>query len=54
MSRQVESYVKSSAAGLIAGGLAFLAVRSLSRHHSFKKRSAAKALKMLGAMMDTF
>ena len=52
MSKKTEAYIKSSAAGLIAGGLAFMAVNSLSRH-SMKRRSTAKVFRMLGALMDT-
>ena len=51
MAKKTEAYIKSSAAGLIAGGLAFMAVNSLSRH-SMKRRSTAKVFRMLGALMD--
>ena len=54
MSRQTESYIKSAAAGLIAGGLAFLAVRAVSGRRSFKRMTAAKAFKMIGTMLDAF
>lgn len=54
MSRQCESYIKSAAAGLIAGGLAFMAVKAVSGRKSFKRMTAAKAFKMIGAMMDAF
>ena len=50
MSKKTEAYIKSSAAGLIAGGLAFMAVNSLSRH-SMKRRSTAKVFRMLGALV---
>lgn len=51
MSRRTEAYLRSGAAGLIAGGLAFMAVNTLSRH-TMKRRSTAKVFKMLGALMD--
>ncbi|MBP1580380.1 MAG: hypothetical protein J6B57_09870 [Oscillospiraceae bacterium] len=51
MSRKTEAYIKSSAAGLIAGGLAFMAVNTLSRH-TMKRRSTAKVFKMLGSLME--
>ena len=51
MSRKTETYIKSSAAGLIAGGLAFMAVNTLS-HHSMKRKSTAKVFRMLGALME--
>lgn len=54
MSRQTESYLKSTAAGLIAGGLAFMAVKSMSGRRSFRRMSAAKAFKMIGTMMEAF
>lgn len=52
MSRQTQSYIKSAAAGIITGGLAFMAVKSLTDNHRFKRKSAAKAFKVLGSFMD--
>ncbi len=54
MSRRTESYIKGGAAGLIAGGLAFMAVKSLCSHRSFRRMSTAKAFKMIGTLMDAF
>jgi len=52
MSRKTEALIKSSAAGVIAGGLAFMAVNTLSRRHTVKRRSTAKMFRMLGALME--
>ncbi|MBP0983499.1 MAG: hypothetical protein J6A19_07210 [Oscillospiraceae bacterium] len=54
MSRRTEAYIKSGAAGLIAGGLAFMAVKSLCSHRSFRRMSTAKAFRMIGTLMDAF
>ena len=54
MSRRTHSYIKSGAAGLIAGGLAFMAVKSMCSHRSFRRMSTAKAFKMIGSRMDAF
>ncbi len=54
MSHKTESLVKSTAAGLIAGGLAFMAVNSLCGRHYFRKMSAVKAFKTLGTLLDSF
>ncbi len=52
MSRNSEALIKSGAAGLIAGGLAFMAVNSLSRKHYRKRKSTAKMFRLLGALME--
>ncbi|MGN1341267.1 MAG: hypothetical protein ACI4WS_13320 [Oscillospiraceae bacterium] len=54
MSRRTEAYIKSSAAGLIAGSLAFMAVKSLCSHRSFRRMSTAKAFRMIGTLLDAF
>lgn len=54
MTKAGECCAKSAAAGVIAGTLAFLAVRSLCSHKSFRRMSAAKAFKMIGSLMDAF
>lgn len=54
MSRKTESLIKSTAAGIIAGGLAFMAVKSISSHRSFRRMTAAKAFKTIGTLMDAF
>ena len=53
MTRETQRYVKSAAAGIITGGLAFMAARSLSGRRRLKRRTAAKALKVLGSYMDS-
>lgn len=54
MNRKINRGIKSTAAGLIAGTLAFLAVNSLSKRHSIKRMSAAKAFKTIGLLLDAF
>jgi len=51
MSKQTQSYIKSAAAGVITGGLAFMAVKSLTNNRR-KRKSAGKAFKVLGSFMD--
>lgn len=53
MTREAQRYVKGAAAGVITGGLTFLAVKSLSGRKRMKRRTAAKALKVLGSFMDS-
>ncbi len=53
MSRQTQSYIKSAAAGVITGGLAFMAVKTLTNNRRFRRKSAAKAIKLLGNFMDS-
>lgn len=54
MTRRAECCVKSVAAGVIAGTLAFLAVKSLCGHRCCRRMSAAKAFKTIGLLMDAF
>lgn len=53
MSRQSQSYIKGAAAEVITGGLAFMAVKTLTSSRRSKRHSAAKALKIIGNFMDT-
>lgn len=53
MSVKTEKYIKGAAAGVITGGLAFWAVKSLSSNRRFKRKATAKALKVLGNFMDS-
>lgn len=52
MSKQAQSYIKGAAAGVITGGLTFLAVKSLTGNRHLKRKATAKAFKAIGAMMD--
>lgn len=54
MTRKQNCYIRSAAAGVITGALAFFAVKSLCPHRSFRRMSAAKAFKMIGSLMDAF
>lgn len=52
MSRQAQSYIKGAAAGVITGGLTFLAVKSLTGNHRLKRKATAKAFKAIGNIME--
>ena len=54
MSVKTASYVKGAAAGMIAGGLAFFAVKTLSSRHRHRRMTTAKAMKLIGTMMEAF
>lgn len=54
MTRKQNCYIRSAAAGVITGALAFFAVRSLCPRRSFRRMSAAKAFRMIGTLMDAF
>lgn len=53
MSREVQSVMKGAAAAVVTGGIAFLAVKSLSNNRRFKRKATAKAFKVLGNFMDS-
>ncbi len=53
MTRQTSSVIKGAAAGVIAGGAAFVAVRMFTGGRNRAGKTAAKAMKMLGNFMDT-
>ncbi|MBS7368878.1 MAG: hypothetical protein KIG62_01825 [Oscillospiraceae bacterium] len=46
--------IKSAVAGVVVGTLAFIAVNSLSRRHSIKRMTTAKAFKTIGTLLDAF
>ncbi len=52
MSKHTKCTLKSAAAGIITGGLTFLAVNRLSNTQKVGRRTAAKAFKVLGNFMD--
>lgn len=52
MTRKQYCLIRSAAAGIVTGVLAFLAVRSLCPRRSFRRMSAAKAFRMIGTLMD--
>ena len=52
MTRETSSVVKGAAAGIVAGGLTFMAVKSLSGSRRMRRKTAAKAVKMVGSFMD--
>lgn len=45
--------MKGAAAGIITGGLAFMAVKTLSSDRRFRRKTAAKAAKLIGSLMDS-
>lgn len=53
MTRQAKSTLRSAAVGLVTGGLTFLAVNKLTCDHKVKRKTAAKAFKVLGNFMDS-
>ncbi len=53
MTRKAQDMTKSVTAGVIAGGLAFMAVKTVCGHRSYKRMSA-KALRMIGSLVDNF
>lgn len=53
MSIKTQSYIKSAAIGAAAGGLAFWAARSLTSSKRMRRKAAAKAVKVVGSLMDS-
>ena len=53
MTRETSSVMKGAAAGIVAGGLTFMAVKSLSGSRRLRRKTAAKAVKVIGSFMDT-
>lgn len=53
MSRGVKCCIESAAAGLITGGITFFAVSRLNNNHRVRRKTAAKAFKVLGNFMDS-
>lgn len=54
MTRDASSIMKGAAAGIVTGGLTFLAVKSLSGSARARRKATAKAAKIIGNIMDTF
>ncbi len=53
MSVKTQSYIRSAAIGAAAGGLAFWAARSLTSSKRIRRKTMAKAVKMVGSLMDS-
>ena len=53
MSREAQSYVKGAAAAVVTGGIAVLAVRSLTNNKRLKRKMTAKTFKAIGNIMDS-
>ena len=53
MSREAQTYVKGAAAAVVTGGIAFLAVRSLTNNKRLKRKMTAKTFKAIGNIMDS-
>ncbi len=53
MTHEAKCYVKSAAAGAVTGGLAFLAVKRLTSSRRLRRKTAAKAAKLIGTFMDS-
>ncbi len=52
MTREASSVMKGAAAGIVTGGLAFWAVKSFSGSRRMRRKTAAKAVKVIGSFMD--
>lgn len=52
VTRETSSVMKGAAAGIVAGGLTFMAVKSLSGSRRLRRKTAAKAVKAIGGFMD--
>lgn len=52
MSRQASSVIKSAAAGIAVGGATFAAVKYFSDNRRLRRKTAAKAAKLIGSFMD--
>ncbi len=53
MTRDTSSIFKGAAAGIITGGLTFMAVKSFSGNRRLRRKTAAKAVKVIGSFMDS-
>ena len=52
MSKEIQSNLKGAAAGVVAGGLAFMAVKTITSKTRARRRATAKAMKLIGNIMD--
>ena len=52
MSRQTSGIIKGAAAGIAVGGATFAAVKYFSDNRRFRRKTAAKAAKIIGTFMD--
>ncbi len=53
MNRKTKSCITSATVGMVTGGLTFWAVRSLTDSKRMRRKAAAKAVKMVGNIMDS-
>ncbi|MGN0684259.1 MAG: hypothetical protein ACI4QY_00100 [Oscillospiraceae bacterium] len=53
MTRRTENYIKSAAIGAAAGSLTYIVMRSLTGRKRMRRKAAAKAVKMVGSLMDS-
>lgn len=54
MTKETTSVMKSAAAGIVTGGLAFMAVKTLTSSKRARRKTAAKTAKLIGNLMDSF
>ena len=52
MTRETSSVMKGAAAGIVAGGLTFMAVKTFTGNRRLRRKTAAKAVKVIGSFMD--
>lgn len=53
MDRKTMVYLKSAAVGAAVGGVAFCAVRSLTSKKRMRRKTVAKAMRVVGGIMDS-
>lgn len=53
MNRKTAIYLKSAAVGATVGGLAFCTARSLTSKKRMRRKAVAKAMRMVGSIMDS-
>lgn len=52
MARQASGIIKGAAAGLAVGGATFAVVKYFSDNRRIRRKTAAKAAKLIGSFMD--
>ncbi len=53
MSKRTGNIVRNTAIGVVTGGLAFWAARSLTNSKRMRRKAVAKAVKTVGNLMDS-
>lgn len=53
MSGKTKSCITSATVGIVTGGLTFWAVHSLTDSRHMRRKAAAKAVRMIGSLMNS-